>query len=61
MTAPLMPLAHAADALDNLVVQFCNEMRRSGIMEMPAKDWAVAFRDWISEYDFERQYEETVK
>ncbi len=53
---PLMPLDHAYDALSDLVRQFHNRMRRQGIKEMPATEWADEFRAWIDVYDFERQY-----
>jgi len=57
----LMPLAHAHDALGDLVSQFHNEMLRQGIKEMPARKWVEEFRSWIDAYDFERQYAETLK
>ncbi len=61
MTAPPMSLAQATDGLDDLVIQFHNEMLRRGVKEMPAREWAEEFRSWINPYDFERQYQETLK
>jgi len=58
---PLVPLSHAYDALGDLVSRFHNDMLRAGVKELPAKEWAEKFRSWIDAYDFERQYEDTLK
>ncbi len=58
---PLMSLAHAHDALADLPTDFHNFMLRSGIKELPAKQWAEEFRSWIDVYEFERRYIETLK
>ena len=52
----LVPLDHAYDALSELVSHFRNEMLRRGIRELPAREWAESFRDWIDPYEFEEDY-----
>lgn len=58
---PIMPLAHAHDALGDQVSRFHNDCLRRGITELPPREWVEEFRSWLDAYEFERQYAETLK
>lgn len=56
-----MSLDHAHDALGDCVMRFHNEMLHQGVKELPPREWGEAFRSWLYSYDFEREYEQTLK
>lgn len=56
-----MSLAHAHDALGDQVTRFYNDMLGDKTKELPAREWARRFMRWFSEYEFERNYIETIK
>lgn len=57
----MMPLAHAHDALEDMVMHFYNEMLRRGVKEMTPLEWGEAFRSWFSPCEFVSNYERTMK
>lgn len=59
--AALMPLDHAREELEWVVMDFRNEMLRRGFKELPPREWVEEFRSWLNAADFEREYEERQK
>jgi hypothetical protein len=57
----LMTLAHAHDALGDQVTRFHNDMLHEGTKELTPREWALRFKSWFNEYDFERDYIATIK